>query len=96
MLHSLQFEGIEDYIRRHNLHVGDLFAVGNGTLRRAWMLPLFPPGSHANIGLTGHCGGASRAGNFCLEDVIGSPHSGMVLRVTLDVDQSFEHLLSSG
>ena len=86
-------EGIEDYIRRHNLHVGDLLpsemelcdelGCSRSSLREAMRTLVSLDIVEVRQG----------QGTFVSKMSLAPLIRGMVLRVTLDVDQSFEHLL---
>lgn len=86
-------EGIEDYIRRHNLHVGDLLpsekelceelGCSRSSLREAMR-------TLVSLDIVQVCQGQ---GTYISKMSLAPLIRGMVLRVTLDVDQSFEHLL---
>ncbi|WJZ02972.1 FadR/GntR family transcriptional regulator [Corynebacterium freiburgense] len=86
-------EGIEDYIRRHNLHVGDLLpsekelceelGCSRSSLREAMR-------TLVSLDIVQVCQGQ---GTYISKMSLAPLVRGMVLRVTLDVDQSFDHLL---
>lgn len=86
-------EGIEDYIRRHNLHVGDLLpsekelceelGCSRSSLREAMR-------TLVSLDIVQVCQGQ---GTYISKMSLAPLVRGMVLRVTLDLDQSFDHLL---